>query len=516
MAKRGRKRKSVREIVSSAALKAVEDPEDVETEDAEAEVDSPEERDQNLADLNFLHSSPQEVDEKDIFIDGLNKCRMKNTTPKFRIYRDGEWIGTKEGQYSWERLQKEFGGGYFKIVCVDRSNAIVGTQVQSVAPPEGWEERHNPAPMQSQSLSREPGTLEMLEVMRETQREAKSELHSQSSGQTTALATMMTAMSQSQQNMMTSLIQSQQQSSQQFQMLMVELQKSASQAQQENNKTMMTLLTSMLSQKKSGDELGIRDIVSAEERGEKRAKEMHQLIDQKVEKLAEEKAELLSAASEDKEKEESFTKTLLKSFVPIATSALAQQNQARAVQSQENFSGPQVPAPGSITPQQMEEIQAQHRQRVEAEKRFVQNTKRAVPQVVRKEAAPGARVVKPISNQPATASSQGTPTMSNEKDKEKMFDLVKTTIGQNLITGGRPDRCAAQCLEILEKNGFKRQTVKEVLTLNDILRYAKMNGVPDMARPWFEGFYGSIENLVPPAPPIAGDVPGPLTANSGA
>ena len=72
--------------------------------------------------LNFTPPKLQQLSEEDskdamidIFEHGVAFCTRIGEFPKFKIQKNGEYIGEKRGPYSFERLQREYGGGQYKI-----------------------------------------------------------------------------------------------------------------------------------------------------------------------------------------------------------------------------------------------------------------------------------------------------------------------------------------------------------------------------------------------------------------
>lgn len=80
----------------------------------------------------------------DIFQFGWKLCERLGDMPKFRIYKNGDMLTTKMWPYSWEKLQAEFGGGYYKVQVVKGSNGQIVKQFsQTVADLPGSNEKES-------------------------------------------------------------------------------------------------------------------------------------------------------------------------------------------------------------------------------------------------------------------------------------------------------------------------------------------------------------------------------------
>ena len=135
--------------------------------------------DLSLADQDFASSSIQELEEKDVFVDADKKAKSRMTRAKFRIYRDGVWLATREAPYSWEKLQKDYGGGFFKVMAIDRNNLFLGSQQQEVAELPG----QNIQPQNTVKNETVGTPLELFNAVDESRREAELRIESQTAAQ---------------------------------------------------------------------------------------------------------------------------------------------------------------------------------------------------------------------------------------------------------------------------------------------------------------------------------------------
>lgn len=532
---KGKKRKSVKDIINTEVEEAVENAELLESEFEDQE--SPEEFEQRLAVSQFNASSGDEVDAKDVFIEAWEKAKAKNTTPRFRIYKNNALVGTEEGKYSFEKLQPKYGHGDFKIVAVDRNNHFLGSQVIEIGPPPGYVETFGQPPPPTPQPT-QPGAIELMEVMRQTQREAKEEIQNSRGGDTTALAAMMTAMTQSQQTMMTALMNQQQLATQNFQNMMLEMNKQSQAAQLAQQNLMLSIIN------RKPDDAGIKPtelikmLEEAKRDAKNEARENYKLIEEKVEERAEERAQILSEQRDgDDEKKEGGLKGMIQDILPIL-GTMAKNNagtQPQTVRQAEPLPPARVPAPGEMTVEQNAVM------RVEAERRAhferVANQRKAAERIQRDRpnnvpanfaqpprttaATPPKGPVVDVTTQagvksgPATGEPSGSLTTaegrpgrgpiviktklesgngaSMEPIREKIFDIVGQDIGMALLTQKDAKDSAAECLKTLDLAGIPPQTVLEVFSFKDLIRYAMNNGVPETGEPWLQEFYDGLK-----------------------
>jgi len=478
------------ELIASRAIDNLEDDdlEDDDLDDSDEEEIDPDVENNAVADHIFSKSTVQQINERDVFEDAHRIGQARNVPVYFSIYKNSGYLARMNYPYDWSRLQKQFGEGHYKVIAkIDGSHQIITSQSQYVNAIESDQpQKHN----EEEHSKNDP--LMWLNVMKESNDKAKSEAQEQAQNQQSQFAMMMQTMMQAQQS-----------SQQQMQMMMMEMNKQAQAQLQQSQALTNTLITTMLSKKSDDGGFNaatvLKMVQDAESRGEARTNKMYELVDKKAEELAELKAESMG----DGEESESTVKTLIKNFVPVITQAMNQNQTNQAAQNR-----------GAMTAQQEAQLLAQRANQsqgvqnrpaqVIAEGR-AQNPNSPRPNVgfadERKvplnRINPIPQAVHPkIEEKPLDVISETRKDVKLET-KEKIFELVKGDIGQALIFRKKAGETAQACLKKLENNGFLRQTVKETLTLEDYLKFAKDNNVPDMAKPWIEEFYAEIQKSSP-------------------
>ena len=477
----GRPKKSVRELfVEEAANEALDELEN-------SILPGPESLDLSLADRDFEESSIQEIEEKDVFIDADKKAKERLTRAKFRIYRDGVWLATREAPYSWEKLQKDYGGGFYKVMGIDRNNLFLGSQTQEVA--DLPNHTPNAQPQNPNARVDAAGNpLELFNVVDESRREAEMRVESQAASQTNSLATIFAGVMQSLNQSQQQMAQSSRESANQTMAMFMNMQQQAQQQQQQSQQQMMTLLTSLLTNKPTQDQ-GIRPldvmkmVQDAESRAEDRTKRWYDLVEQKAEAIKEE------IASVGGEKEESFTKSLIKGFLPIM-SQLSQVQQAGQLQ-----------APQQLTPeQQFAQIQEQNRRQYEAQ---IAEAERR--NLIEKEKARRA-VLAEKKKAALTAPKSEKERVTEVLYKSGAVEIIKNAIGEGVAAS----KAAEDALLKLEKSGLPRQTVANAYTYEDYCELAVANGLPREAIPlateWITEFYNHVQRYksLSPSKTVAG------------
>jgi len=472
-----KKDKNIHAIADLAAKKAVEEFE--ESQDIENEDDT--DIDAFGDDGSPLHeSSDFDGDAQDVFIEAFSKAQARNETAKYSLYRNGEMIATKYHPYSWEKLQKEYGAGHYKVVARDSRGKYLTAQSQLVGSPESENEIPEiaPPPQQNQSL----GFMEMWTLINgekeKTERESKEQAASAAASQADMFKAMM-MMSQ----------QSQQQSQQMMMTLLQQMNQNTVQMMQAMNDKM-----TMMNQHKRDDGIDPLKLQlllqEAEKRAEERMRFMFEQIENKAEAMAEEKAELLANQNENGEKE-SLTSQLIKGFIPLIANAASVMPQLQAPQSHLPEPVTQLPTRASATTPQAP-----------------RSHPNPVPQ------APQQPVVKNLNPKPIVQTTKPV-TKKEEKPvnsiKTAILDLTLPLIGNGLLKRQAAKEVAGEAIKTLEKVGITRQNVIDNFTFDDILALAKDYNIPSIANSWLKEFHEALLQPVNPAPSSVG----PASQNSG-
>lgn len=475
----GKNKRKNDEEAEKIALEALQNMENEESEDdeeydSEDEVD-PDAENNTIADTMFSNSTTAQINERDVFEDAQKAAIARNVPIYFSIYKNTGYIARAEYPYSWDKIQKQFGEGHYKVIAkYHGTNQIVTSQSQFVV---GIEK-----PIEASKENETNQSMSWVALMNEQTEKAKIESQSQAQAQASSMSTMMQMM-----------MQTQAQASSQMQLMMMEMNKQSQAQAQASQALVLSLMTSLASKKDDNGGFNsatvLKMIQDAEARGESKTKSWYDLVEKKAEQIAEDRIEAQGSGEEN----ESTVKTLVKSFVPILSQVMNQNAQAQAQ--------PQM------TQAQQAQLVAQKNQEA------LMNRPNQVIQQGREQSGQGPRpnvgfaderkgIVKtnpiPQASRPEIIVQPQDLVSSNRKEatletKSKIFNLVKADIGSALLLRKKATETAEKCLKLLEKEGFLRQTVKESLTLEDYFKFAKENSVPDMAKPWIEEFYAEIQ-----------------------
>jgi len=500
-----KKQIEMEEIKLAAEQATVEAMRELESDDS-VSFESPEERDMNLVSQDDDETPDFEREQKDVFADGKAGAKKRFKSVNFRVYRDEKWLGTKRGDYSWESLQKDYGGGSFRIVAVDSDNKFITSQALEVEYPEGWNERVE------QSISSgpvAPSPLEMIEVMKENQREAESKSASQQNGLATIMSTVMQAQQQANQNMMQMMVESNKQNQT---MLLALLGKQNESKGPDPMMSMLSIFMPLLTQKPVSNEMKPLELLSLTEKIKESAKaEERRNHENQKKEIAEAIGELRETMAVGGEvAEEGGLKGLIKGFIPIITEIVKNQqaNQPTAeqmaqMQAERNLQGgSQALDQGFIDRQAQKPMVAAPPQ---MRRPSPQPQARPQPQVVQPN--PGVGGGSTTQGESIIVNGQGTVVgtqsstqelVLNARQKDLIFDSCAGDIGQALMQREAASKTAGLVLEKLEKEGLSRQTIAKAYTLVDFNGYAMRYGLPEEVKPWLKDFHESIQKMASP------------------
>jgi hypothetical protein len=324
----------------------------------------------------------------DIFVDYGDKYSQKGDLPKYHIYKNNQLLSVKLHPYSWDRLQKEFGGGHYKIrMSSSTSGKFIKQQSQHVAdvPRSELDEENkqtnnkffdllatmNQTIQENQMRQEERSREERLAFERKMEQQ-NSKLAEESQNQQNTLLAMITAMMNRPKDNSTETIMAamQQQSQQNMQMMMAMMEGGK---KNDNSEAIMTLMMQMNTNtmnlikemnqstssafEKIGDKIAnmqnkddglgglklVELFQTAQGQGFEQMKMLQELADAK----ADEKAAL--SGNED----DSTVKTLIKSVVPIVgqLAQVAQNNRENPALSYQGHAPTQNPSARAERPQ---------------------------------------------------------------------------------------------------------------------------------------------------------------------
>jgi hypothetical protein len=294
-----------------------------------------------------IKRSISDQDEFDIFDDIGEELAKAGTFITYSIYKGGKYFTTEEHPYSWDRLQKERGEGHYKVVAKDQNKRYIKAQSRVLAATPEDKRVHSNLP--NASASKEgPSTVEILAMLKEGSREAKEEARREAREQREQFQQMLTSLQPKKDNsdliiqmmannskenmaMLTNMVQAlrprePKDNSATITQMMMEMQKTNMQMMQQMQNQTSQLIEKMNEKFERGlervaqlashepvtpefDAWKVMEIQKqAEERGERRMKDLFDLVELK----ADEKAKFMS----DKEPE-STTEMILKNLIPM-------------------------------------------------------------------------------------------------------------------------------------------------------------------------------------------------------
>ena len=462
-----------------------------EAEEEDTVFESPEERDLDFASNDDDLTPDYEREQKDVFVDGRKLAKTRFKSARWRIYREDKWLGTKEGDYSWEKVQKEYGGGQFRIVAVDSDNKFLTSQSLEIEYPDSWKRSELEQPA---APEKEDSALATLGFLQQSQERAENRAREMVSKSENGFAQVMQAMTM------------QQQKSQEMQMTMM----------MESNKQMMAMFMSM-NQKPTTDPIApfmplitalvtqkpvdtgpkpmelIKLLEDAKREAKREAKEDQRTMHDTARKLAEE------MTPEPSEGEESLTKTIIKSVGPVLATMMQESQKKAEMQAAEQLAAariqqghPQALNQGFIEGDSAKAIgsaRPNERRSPRPMPRPVEAPAMSQPEpIVQPVIAANAKEVEEVTAQTASAQEF----VMDGRLQEQMFNFCAPDIGQAMLNGHSAAITARGCLAKLEKEGLPRQTVANAFKLEDFYAYAEKYGLPEEAKGWLKEFHEAI------------------------
>ena len=526
-----KKRKSSKQIAAEAA--------EIAANELALEIDGEEETqefEEDGAELTFAAAEAA----TDVFEEGFKKAMSMKDAPRFHIKKNSQFLTVKDFPYSWEKLQSEYGPGYYQVICKARSNGrILKSQTEMVGDPnEGKVESVDEGTAQTTH----DNNLAVLGWLQQSQERAEQRAQALTKNNESSLAMVMQTVMTAQQESSKTMMQMMMEQSKQTQTLLLTIMQSNQQPKGPD--PMITLLTTLLTKEKPKDGMQWGEVMKlmkdAERDAETRTKNMYEMIEKKSDALAEIKAEAMSGGEEG---EESLSKTLLKGFVPVLSQIVAGQNaqgQQMALQQQfeaqragnpalnEGFvgEGPMRPAIGAARPAQRPAQRPAPQQMRQTEQAMSSRREDLVPTSSGRNLF-GSETPKPVSGstevQNQAPITQGPmragrveraegatgPQASglDARHKDMIFNFVASDIAGAMLQGVPASQASEVILKKLEIEGVPRQTVAQGFTVEDFHAYAEQF-IPQeslgAAKVWLKEFHESIQKpevVVTAAPP---------------
>lgn len=500
-------------------------------------LEAVEEKDLNELSVDEIINRAEKLEDFDIFLDVGAPLAARGDHVTYSFRRAGKHVDTVEHPYSYEQLQKDYGGGSYVVMLRSqmfskKKGGYLKSQSRTIENPRVTREKEakesgSAAEMlalvqQMHDKTRDEQRFEMSRIREETrlreerlereakerEREAKEREQKRESDSANTLTLMMRMMQDSAQA-------AREAAQRQNEMLIAILTKAptapAPEKEDKRSEKMFDMLLNVLLDKKSKgeslDPIALHKLLSeAREEGYSRAQEIRE--------LAREEAARMTARSggggddEDEEKEEpkSTTKMLLETFAPIVAqlgtamrapqpgmmpmgvpgAPAMQRPMQRPVAPRQVGPNPNVPA----KPRQLASPPAQAPQ--PGGEHFMKeanqpNPPQRTPQPPAQSAARGVLgQAKPqkVSMKPS----------KREIAAEVVINLIGADLSANIFAGKfDPEGTADKALLSLKDHEIDAKWLTENFTLADMKRVAKDKGIPDTVHPYLERFYARIE-----------------------
>lgn len=440
-----------------------------------------------------ISSLADDPEEFDIFMDVGDALTRAGDRITYTIKRDGEFIaGSVKHPFSWDQVQQKYGGGTFQVIARSTNKkGYVKSESRNVAPLT----TENVASSEREEPSTGNNITELLAILQADKRQEREEARAaeerreqerrereeraeeerrrreedaKKDGNSTMLLMMKMMEAQSSQTtaLLTALITGGQKKEPD---VSVEKIMSLMDARMEK----VIALVQGKDKTKDIDALKLIELQSnAEERGYKRAMDMHNQAEKKAEVLAEMRE---NAGAPAVEKAPSTTKMLLEAVVPAVQSFMAARG---GVPGMMPAAAPAAALAHTPAKPMNPAIKNQIVLRPPAPPR--------APNAARTNPAPA-----PAAAQPAKEPQAMT---QHERVEQTVFTEIEKDLRANLLTQKfDPEGTANRCLEMLKPFGITPQWLCSNYSLTVMMDKAKAKGVPDQLKPYIERFHAEIE-----------------------
>lgn len=468
-----------------------------------------------------LEEVEDQLGDFDIFEFGAAEAVRRGDMPKFRIYRSGEFLCVKLGQYSYERLQKEYKGGHYKIYAYSNiTNKYLKAQSKMIADPLITEQDQP----QQQGGAQGGNVAEIITALKDVMglkaHSEAEEIRAKSDGSATQMTMMMSMMQQ------------------QFQMQMQMVQ-----AQQKESQRMIELMLTLNANKPKNNDLSPMELITLLEKSKtKGATEFKELF-----AMAKELAEDMRESEEPTSREggESVMDSLIKNFAPLIAAGMNQPQQAQP-QPQPQPQRPPLPAPNphlvatrpttpvATQPQPQQQAQPLIKPQEVMPQTMVGKIEPLPVPAQAKPIAPGPLGIhKPETEDDSSDDSEdelgegesvfdslgeGEEYVGSDQDSElinpdfaepielkgeetvneiqtKVMNLLATDLVKAALMGSKADNVAPNSYIKLKKNGILPKMILDNFSQDSILNAAREKGLPPKYEQQLKDFYAIIENL---------------------
>lgn len=417
--------------------------------------------------------------ELDIFERGIYLRDKESLYPEWTIKKNGAVMATKRSSYSFEDLQKEYGGGHYEIWLKDgNTKQYIKKQTTDVGEPPVRETKDDKKEYHAQSANNDKNTLmEMLALI--TQLQSSSTRDKAETSKATVEAQTL-----SNQMIMQSMQQMQSQNTESMKMMMQMIKTS-----QENTAKMIEgMAKSIKDSQKNNDGFTMKDILAMQEESKSRAaKEMRQYMDMAKEMVEERMAYTMESKSDDAPK--SSMDKLIDNLAPAITNLLMQKPQTIGGQ------------PGQTSQQAYPQNPVQQRQMVDKYRNEIGGDSRP-SDITSVEAKNTNSIGAPRFIGRSSMENGGAQNFKDvqveapkpSKTKEEILNAVLPIVTDDLIQRNSSQDSAKKSVEVVLARGFTNKEILDNFKLKDIIAIADQYSLPQEAYPWLKEYYGEIEN----------------------
>ena len=455
--------------------------------EAKAKLEEPEETSLGLfggaiQDDEVQNEVHYDESELDVFTYAATTLARLGDHARFEIFRDGEQIGTRQGKYSWDLLQQDYGGGDFIVKAKSRlTGRYVKQEARPIAGPRKDLSRSEtsdtstiPTWVQpllekaSQPTRTGPDLQDLLVMMSALQPKPDN-----------SAAVLAKTQAESQTQFMTTLLTVMNQQSAQTQNMMMEMQKNTNTVISQMNDKFEKMFDKITNKK---DDISPLDLFDRMDKAAQRGIEQYKTLQEMAKELAEEKI----AEHGDGDKEESTFDKVLKLAVPVLQ---AQQNQQ--AQQQELYARQMM-------------LQRQQQQQQPRPVQHVMGGANQTPAQPQAQAAP--RPTQVVQEQSKTADLDFKPTSADTKPevpvmsatKAKIFNAILEPLAEEILKDEPNGKEAGKkCLKAINAINLTSKDFLEHWTVAEMIEASKELGVYSVAegrglKEQFEKFLGDV------------------------
>ncbi len=467
------------------------------------------------------NASIEEIAEFDIFDFCENEFVKKGDFVEYTIKKNGATVGFKKHPFSWEKVQKEYGGGRYNVLA---KSTLTGRIVKRQSMPvediqtDDRGSHHigfNPADLVSQIAEvvkpkdDGPNFMELFTLMQSQQEKTRHEAEraaerarQESERQTSSLVQIM------QQNtlMMLEMMKGSKKEDSTVQIAQL-IQAFADKMENRFERT-LDKIQNQQSQNKS--EFGLLEILKLQQDAQDKGFKLYSQLNSIAESKAEEKLELIEEYRDNggpSGEKKTMTDTLIETILPTVAGALAKQSQApqapqkRIVQQRRPVSQRPLGANPNAVRQgtQTSTVQAGGQR----QNQTIQKTSSSVGATRGPVGGQTLSVAKNSVGLPkATFPSQKTVTTTattqtvndSEEFKAKATEILVPIFATHLLEQSAPT-IAASAIEVgLLDNGITKDEFLAKVSLDDMMGVVQGFELPEQANPWFEEIYANLKN----------------------